>query len=259
MVAGKPAHRYRDLAAIDAEEPSWLADVHLATADQAAKAIREYQIPTYIVTSPDEQSLVDIFSRMNTTGKPLTKTEVFQALHAGMAGNEPADLPSVARSTADLGFGSLDERLALRCILAYRGGDIFREEFQAEFASVDDRQLTFQGVRAALREAVTFLRGEAGIAHVKLLPYSHVLPVLVRFVHLYGPPAGRSATLLRRWVWRGAVAGSRARGISVPDIREQILALEAARPSTRRGRYFVPCSPFPTSRRSWTRSILVMR
>lgn len=140
------------------EHAGWLTDAHIAVADQAAKAIREFQIPTYVVTSPDEH------------------------------------------------------------------------EFREEFASSDDRHETFREVGAALREVVMFLQREAFIPHVKLLPYSHVVAVLVRFVGLYGPPSGRAATLLRRWVWRGAVAGALAGGMSVPDIRGQVAALDATDP-----------------------------
>ena len=101
----------------------------LALADQAAKAIREYQIPTYVVHSADEHALLEIFTRMNTTGKRLTKSEVFQALHAGAVGDEFSSLQELGRVPAVLGFGALDDRLTLRCVLAYRGGDIFREDF----------------------------------------------------------------------------------------------------------------------------------
>jgi hypothetical protein len=67
---------------------------------------------------------------MNDTGKSLTKAEVFHALHSGLAGDEPADLHSLGAVPAELGFGALDDRLVLRCVLAFRGGDIFREDFR---------------------------------------------------------------------------------------------------------------------------------
>jgi hypothetical protein len=212
------------------ENAGWLSDEQIAVADRAAKAIREYQIPTYVVSSPEEASLVEIFRRMNDTGKPLTKAEVFHALHSGLSGDEPADLRSVGAVTAQLGFGTLDDRLVLRCVLAFRGGDIFREDFRDEFTSDIDRAETFREVAGALREVVAFLAGEAGVPHVRLLPYSHVLPILVRFVRVHGAPSGRTAALLRRWVWRGAIAGTRARGISVVDIRHQVSAADMAEP-----------------------------
>jgi hypothetical protein len=212
------------------ENSEWLTEKHLALADQAAKAIREYQIPTYVVSSDREDPLLEIFTRMNTTGKRLTKAEVFQALHAGTIGDEPTSLHTLGGVTAELGFGALDDRLVLRCLLAFRGGDVFREDFGQEFTSDDDSADTFREIAGALREVVTFLRGTVGIPHVRLLPYSHVLPVLVRFVRIHGTPDGRAETLLRRWVWRGAVAGTRARGVSVPDIRNQVAAVDATDP-----------------------------
>jgi hypothetical protein len=210
------------------DNADWLSEDQIRLADGAAKAIREYQIPTYVISSPDEGPLLEIFTRMNRTGKPLTQAEVFHALHSGMAENEPLDLHGIGRVSAELAFGALDDRIALRCVLAFHGGDIFRDDFHGEFANDDDRRATFGAVAAALRQVVEFLRTEGGIPHERLLPYSHVVPVLVRFVRLHGAPEGRSATLLRRWVWRGAVAGTQARGISVADIRNQVAMVDAA-------------------------------
>lgn len=212
------------------ENADILSDEQLDTADRVAKAIREFQIPTYVVSSADEAPLLEIFTRMNTTGKPLTRTEVFSALHSGVAGDEPLDLHAIGRIPAEMGFGGLDDRLVLRCVLAWRGGDIFREDFAAEFDSSADREETFNGVAAGLRDVVSFLRREAGIPHVRLLPYSYVVPVILRFVRLHGAPAGRASVLLRRWLWRGAVAGTRARAVGVADVRDQVAAVTATDP-----------------------------
>lgn len=50
------------------ENADWLTDEQISQADQVAKALREYQIPAYIVTSSDEQTLADIFARINAAG-----------------------------------------------------------------------------------------------------------------------------------------------------------------------------------------------
>ncbi len=206
----------------------WLNDGLVEVADMAAKAIREYQIPTYVVTADDELQLRRIFDRLNNTGKPMTKAEVFHALHAGMVGDEPSDLRGIGTSTAKHGFGRIDARLALRCVLAYRGGDIFRDDFHQEFRTDNDREETFHEVGTILGEVVTFLQRDAGIPHTRLVPYTHILPVLTRFVSRHGEPLGRVARLLRRWIWRGAVAGSQARATSVAAIRQAVAAVDAS-------------------------------
>ncbi|MDR7280188.1 DUF262 domain-containing protein [Catenuloplanes atrovinosus] len=208
----------------------WLTDAHLATADAVAKAVREYQIPTYIVDTDDESALRQIFDRLNNTGKPLTKAEVFHALHSGLSGEVPSDLRSIGAVSAEAGFGSIDDRLALRCVLAYRGGDLFRDDFHDEFVSDTDREETFREVATILRVVVDLLRGEVGIPHLRLLPYSHVIPVLVRFVRVHGEPSDRLARLLRRWVWRDAIGGLAARGTSVAAVRQAIEVLDAEDP-----------------------------
>ena len=203
-----------------------LSESQLTLADQAAKAIREYQIPTYVVSSDNEEELIEIFTRMNDTGKPLSKAESFSALHSGFAETQGTDLSSVGLVPAELGFGQLDDRLVLRCLLAYRGGDIFREDFHGEFSSDADRVATFREVSNLLREVVRLLQGEIGIPHIKALPYTRVIPVLIRFLRVHETPANRAASLLRRWVWRSSVTGALARGINVVDTRRQMRAVE---------------------------------
>ena len=202
-----------------------LSESQITLADQVAKAIREYQIPTYVVSSNDEEVLREIFTRINDTGKPLSLADSFSALHSGIAGNQPTDLRSIGGIPAELGFGQLDDRLVLRCLLAFRGGDIFREDFHGEFASDSDRVATFKEVGSLLRETTRLLQGEIGIPHIKLLPYSHVIPILIRFMRIHGTPDDRVSSLLRRWLWRSAIAGTLARSISVVDIRRQVDAV----------------------------------
>ncbi|HEY1616231.1 MAG TPA: DUF262 domain-containing protein [Streptosporangiaceae bacterium] len=203
-----------------------LSEGQIAKADQAAKAIREYQVPAYVVSSDDEEVLVEIFNRMNDTGKRLSRADSFQALHSGLAGTTPTGLSGIGQVPARLGFGVLDDRLVLRCLLAVHGGNIFRDDFHGMFATEDDRVAAFDTVARLLRPAVRLLQEEIGVPHVRVLPYTHVLPILVRFLHLHGEPDARVVVLLRRWAWRGAVAGAKARGISVADIRAQVRAVE---------------------------------
>ncbi|WP_432987053.1 DUF262 domain-containing protein [Dactylosporangium sp. CA-233914] len=191
---------------------TWLSEAQLDLADRAGLAIRDYEIPVYMVVSDEERSLLDIYTRINTAGRQLTKAEVFQALHTLADGDAPLTLEAIGRGPAELGFGALDDQLVMRCLDAYQGGDVVRSGFTGAFESDQDREETFGAIAAILRDVIAFLRDTAEIPHVKLLPQPGVVPLLVRFVKLHGAPEGRAATLLRRWIWRSAVAGARVRG-----------------------------------------------
>jgi hypothetical protein len=200
------------------EGAGWLTDSHIAVADSAAKAIREYQIPTYVVTADDEIALRMIFDRLNNTGKPMTRAEVSthctpawratsRTTYAGQVRWAPA-WASVA-STTGWSCGACSPTGVVTSSGRTSSTSSGRTSSTSS-SSPDDRRATFQEVAAALRVVVEFLQLEAGIPHGRLPPYGHVVPVLTRFVRLHGTPRDRVPHLLRRWVWRDAVAGSAA-------------------------------------------------
>jgi hypothetical protein len=187
------------------ENEAWLTEESMAFVEQTAKAIREYQIPAYVVTSADELDLMEIFARINTTGRPLTQTEVFQALHLGTVDQPDSGLRYLVNLPAQLGFGSISDELALECVKAYLD-DERDVGVRLTFASRKERREVFGGVATALRHAVEFLQQVALIPHVRLIWDVTMIPTLVRYIRHFGPPHGRAATLLRRWVWRDLVS-----------------------------------------------------
>ncbi|HEX6471895.1 MAG TPA: DUF262 domain-containing protein, partial [Streptosporangiaceae bacterium] len=191
-----------------------LTDEQIALADQVVAAIRDYRIPMYVVAGDDERALREIFDRMNTSGKPLKSAEVFNALHSLSSEQEPGDLRTLASSVRTFGFGEIPEQVLMQSLLAIRGPTVDRE-FRNEFTSDADRHRSLVDTEKAIGHVVDFLRDEAGIPHFKLIPYVLYVPVLARFVHMFGPPAGRAGELLRRWMWRGAANGVAPQGHTV--------------------------------------------
>ncbi|MGP3928975.1 DUF262 domain-containing protein [Nonomuraea sp. KM88] len=203
-----------------AETNAWIrARPHLSgqqivLADQVVAAVRDYKIPLYIVTGEDDRTLRDIFDRMNTFGKPLKSAEVFNALHSITGDQRPGDLGTLGSSVRTFGFGEISEQILMQSLLAIRGVKVDRD-FRDEFADEDDLHGAFVRTETALGHVIDFLRDEAGIPHAKLVPYALYLPVLARFMAIFGPPRGRTAELLRRWIWRGAVLGVAPQGNTV--------------------------------------------
>lgn len=193
---------------------SHLNDQQITLADQVVAAIRDYKIPMYIVSGDDDHALRDIFDRMNTFGKPLKSAEVFNALHSLSGEQAPSDLHTLSASVKTFGFGELSEQVLMQSLLALRGAKVDRD-FRNEFNDNDDRHDAFVRTENALGHVVDFLRDAAGIPHAKLVPYALYIPVLTRFMAIFGPPNGRAAELLRRWIWRGAVLGVAPQGNTV--------------------------------------------
>lgn len=169
------------------------------------KRIREYTVPAYIVETSNEDVLRSIFERANSTGKALSQADVFNALHGARGTEEPADFDGVAASLADLRFGEIEDRILYRALLAIHGRDAVGGEVPTDFV---DAPQAFQRTARAMRAAIVFVMGHAGIANASLLPYKQPLVVLAKFFDLHPEPSPRSRELLARWLWRGAWSGA---------------------------------------------------
>ncbi len=194
------------------------ASEELDEASRVTRAIREYQVPAYLVDQNDEAVLREIFDRLNNYGKRLSRAEVFSALHPGRASSvEPSShFQRIAESIHDgQGFGVLDDHTILEAVLARRGADVTRDirvEFShrtrepRDFENEAPEEAYRQG-ELALSRAVAFLQEDAGVPHFAFLPYRYLLVVLTRFFAHFPEPNPRNRVLLRRWFWRAALIG----------------------------------------------------
>lgn len=172
-------------------------------ADTLVGAIRDYRVSAYVVTEDDEYLLREVFDRVNSTGKPITRAQVFHALFAS-----ETTLGSplvVVKELSRLGFGAIDENRVTQSLLAIRGGDVQRD-FHDEFSAGDDPADWFDRAEQALAKAIRFLRSQ-GIPHIALMPYTLPLPVLAAFFHLHPEPSHWNLRLLARWLWRIWIQG----------------------------------------------------
>jgi hypothetical protein len=164
------------------------------------KALREYQVPAYIVDTTSDRVLRLIFNRVNTSGVPLTESEVFGALF-GDADPHPIE-SACARLHTATGFGELPAHLFLACLRSVAGHGPFESLRQAEAVAKLDRRIV-ERVEEALLRAFRFLIEDAGVFHVEFLPTGNMgLSVLARFFDVHAQPVQRTRNLLARWWWR---------------------------------------------------------
>lgn len=189
---------------------SWLRDRDLPEelqdrAFRLADRLRNYEIPAYIVRATDEDALRQIFDRINTFGKRMTRAEVFHALHASTA-DSGDDLKSLGEEVGDLGFGRFDDNTLLFCVMGVRHHDVLRD-IHREFDGANPLENAIEEARLAIRRAIDFLRQDARVPHYEVIPYQYLTVGVVRFFALHPEPSEWNRILLRRWFWRAAATG----------------------------------------------------
>jgi hypothetical protein len=190
------------------------------------KALREYQIPAYIVEGAAQDVVRLIFKRVNTSGVAMQESEVFEALFGGQT---PHPIQSAcARLQTETGFGEISPDWFLRCLKVVEGLDLRQTVTRREGDAVGGHPGAVERTESALRRAISFLSEDAGVFHAQLLPYRLPLVVLARFFHLHPKPETRTRTLLSRWVWRGAITGAHTNSsdATVQGLQSQIDAKE---------------------------------
>lgn len=194
----------------------------LNVADRLGGALRDYEIPAYVVAGEDLDVLRQVFDRVNSAGKPISRAQVFHALFAG--NDDPTSPTSVVETLQKIGFGRLDEGRVVQSLLALRGGDVQRD-IRDEFDSPNDNPSEwFDRTEIALQRAIEFLRSQ-GIPHLLLMPNTLPIPILATFFHLHPHPDPWTKRLLARWMWRGWVHDFGREGGQTPVLRRAIRAV----------------------------------
>ncbi|MDO5285435.1 MAG: DUF262 domain-containing protein [Actinomycetia bacterium] len=179
--------------------------------------LREFHVPAYVVSSQDEDVLRQIYDRMNSSGKRLTRAEVFRGLFSAREpDSEQVDLGLIATEVRDrLEWGLPDLDTVLQAFMARRGPDVYRDiHHEFDDASDDDSEFSGESQQQAQRRAlealektIRFLQDPVGVPHFSFLPYRYLLIVLTRFFAHFPDPASRNQDLLVRWFWTAARTG----------------------------------------------------
>ncbi len=173
---------------------------------EAGIRIREYPVPLYLIETEDSAVAKQIFYRVNTTGKRPEWTEVHDVLF-GDSATSPSTLAELSEDLAEIGMGRLDERRLLSCLVALHGKDPTRTLGENIHRDPEVLRNAVEEALPVIRRVLSFLRRDAGIPHLRLLPKSILLDVLSRFFAWHEDPRPRTRILLARWFWR-AVLGA---------------------------------------------------
>ncbi len=184
--------------------PSWLSRDDKRRYFEIGQRLREFLIPIYTVEGDDLDVLREVFDRVNSTGKSLSREDVFHALVGSRIGRGDTSGLAVINSACERsGFGVIEESTLLKVFEAVRGDDVGKVNVRKleDLAAVE---ADLERSSKALQLAIGFLQN-IGVPHNNVLPYELPLLVVARFFALHPEPSQRTRTLLRRWFWRGCL------------------------------------------------------
>jgi hypothetical protein len=158
---------------LDAEKlMQWLLDHAAApgsrqrrdTAIQLGRRLREYEIPAYIVRSDDQAILRDIFNRINSAGRSLDDSDVFDALNGSRFQSRPATIPQISSELEKLDFGRIEERILHRLLRVLLGLPVV-ESARSEPPRLADTEAeqAYRLTAATASQIIQFLKSDAGI------------------------------------------------------------------------------------------------
>lgn len=174
--------------------------------------LRDVEVAASVIDEGNEALLRDIFDRINSAGKRLRGSEIFDAIHgAGSGSSDGLSMSAIAdRLDTRTEFGRLPDQTIYQAILVVRHPDLTRN-VRSEFSgdreaavnfSADTQAEAYRRGEESLFHVIRFLQSNAGIPHSTFVPFRFHLLVLARFFAHFPSPAPRNLELLSRWVWR---------------------------------------------------------
>jgi hypothetical protein len=180
-------------------------------AERLAQKLKSYKMAVIRIQGGTLRQAVEIFSRLNTRGQPMSDDQMVSALTYQEGENDfhlARRINEILEKLAIYHFDGLDRVFVFRAIVAVAGEDIQRSDW-AQFSERQGSKLPaiVDAAEAALLQAARFLFEELGVPGSRLLPYALQLVMLSEFFRLCPEPATWQVALLRRWFWATSFSG----------------------------------------------------
>lgn len=184
-----------------------------------AKKIRDYHLPVQTVTIDDYETVAEIFNRVNTGGRPLSKGDLIMGVLAARWPGRPATESQVEIKGGRQHIEEFEETLrsknwpinreVLLRIMSVLGVASPNHTRLLEIKETEKWKEGWAKTTDAVNHAVGFLKNDAGIPARSLLPTEYVLVLPAVFLQktngAFGSPDERDA--LVRWVLLASAFG----------------------------------------------------
>lgn len=189
-------------------------------AEEVAQRIKSCQLAVVRLRGGTLSQVVEVFSRINSTGQPMTPEQMVSALAYDDTAESLAErIESIREDLAELGYGTVAPTTVFRTVLAVRGEvDVMRTAWDVLAKSVrGDLADAVERTETALSLAVDFLKADVDVPLGRLVPYQHQIMMLATYFSIDPQPTAKRKAELASWFWgtswSGFFAGANSTGI----------------------------------------------
>lgn len=205
-------------------------DAMVEEAEEVAQRIKSYKLSVVTLVGGSLAQAVEVFSRVNSTGQPMSPDQMVSALTYKGGSEESLSnrIDAMLEEISARGFGQINETTVFRSVLAVAGEvEVTGARWDVLANKISGRltQATTD-TRDALNRAVAFLREEIGVPLARLVPYNYQLIMLTLFFHLRPEPTQAQRNGLIRWFWITSWSGQFA-SVNSTASRQHIVEMRA--------------------------------
>lgn len=162
----------------------------------------DYQLPYVEIHNGSIEQAVNIFSRVNSKGSPISLDWMVSALTTNEA--EGFNLGNIIEELLDnlktYNFEDLKREIVLQCIQTAFGKLYIDEKIEDLITRTDFTEKTRKTIKS-IEKAVKFLFEELLVLGRKLLPYDNQLVYLSYFFNEVENPTREQKEILKEWFW----------------------------------------------------------
>ena len=180
-------------------------------AENLAQQVKSFKVAITRIQGGGLSQAVEIFSRLNTRGLPMTPDQMVSAL-TYREGEQKIDLAQrideILESLAQYHFGGIKRLTVFRAIVAAGRMDIHTSDWEILAKRLGkDLVQSIEDAESSLLAAARFLYEDLHVLGDKLLPYSHQLVFLSEFFNHCPEPNDTQIRILTRWFWGTSLTG----------------------------------------------------
>ncbi len=186
-------------------------------AERIARLIRGFRVPVVRIRGGQLGDALEIFSRLNSSGKPMAADQMVSALtyrEGEDAFDLSAQITQILEQLGELHYSGFERTAVLRSLAGVAGIKIHSKPGVQVANFLRDQTFTTEIVdrtRRGLMGAAEWLRDHAGVHCDHLLPYAQQLVLLAQLCSRR-PPTSMETETLRRWLFATSFSGWLAGG-----------------------------------------------